>query len=159
MREKIFQPLHGLFKTARNRFNVMLLLFGVFLTYCIIIIPACNKRGPDKSVNEISPEKGLNPSESDIQNENTGTKKEPDAQAVSKSGMIVVVDPETGELKAPTAEEINEISAKAELDQSPEGLTSKTLPDGTEMINLQGGFMNYSVTGTAKDNTQDANSE
>jgi len=61
-------------------------------------------------------------------------------------------DPETGELGPPPANAApfpapTELSAatRARLSRSDEGLQARTLPDGTQLLDLQGRFQNFSV--------------
>lgn len=63
------------------------------------------------------------------------------------SGMIVVRDPESGELRAPSPGEANDLLAatSALFDQSNEGLYSEPLPNGGLKMNLQGRFHNATV--------------
>jgi hypothetical protein len=63
------------------------------------------------------------------------------------AGMIIVRDPETGALVAPTAEQAWTLSAaeRTGLSRSTEGLSEVRFPDGRVKVDLQGRFMEYSV--------------
>jgi hypothetical protein len=60
--------------------------------------------------------------------------------------MIVAIDPETGALVPPTAEQVRTLTAaeRTGLMRTSEGLTEVRLPNGAVMMDLQGRFMEYS---------------
>lgn len=61
--------------------------------------------------------------------------------------MVVGIDPASGELGPPTAEQLQTIRAQLDptLDRSTAGLEVMTFPDGSQRVNLQGRFRAYSV--------------
>lgn len=65
------------------------------------------------------------------------------ASAAGMSGLQVVIDPSTGQLRVPTPEETQALSASLEqiFNQSTEGLQVEERPDGTLVLDLQGRFM------------------
>ena len=60
-------------------------------------------------------------------------------------GMVVSIEPETGRLVMPTAEEMNQLTVaeRTGLLRTSAGLTEVRLPDGTVMVDLQGRFMEF----------------
>jgi hypothetical protein len=62
-------------------------------------------------------------------------------------GMVVSIEPETGRLIMPTAEEMALLSVAEQtgLLRTSAGLTEVRLPDGTVMVDLQGRFMEFTV--------------
>lgn len=71
-------------------------------------------------------------------------------ETVVPGAMMMARDPLTGELRAPTAEEMAALGAglsraAQSLNYSDEGLKQVVLPDGTVMVDLQGRFMSTSV--------------
>jgi len=71
-------------------------------------------------------------------------------ETVVPGAMMMARDPLTGELRAPTAEEMAALGAGLSragqsLNYSDEGLKQVVLPDGTVMVDLQGRFMSTSV--------------
>lgn len=75
------------------------------------------------------------------------TKPSRAATTPGSAGMRVAIDPETGLLIKPTAEQRQSIgvSASPELDRSSDGLVIVTLPDGTQLCDLKGRFQEYLV--------------
>lgn len=72
------------------------------------------------------------------------------ADTPSASAMIMARDPQTGLLRAPTAEEMRALGSgltrdRQALNFSDEGLKQVELPDGTVMLDLQGRFMSTST--------------
>ena len=67
--------------------------------------------------------------------------------APAQTGMVVTVDPETGQLSMPTAEELATLGVAQDpsLDESDAGLVQVTHPNGAVSIDLQGRFQEYSV--------------
>ena len=63
------------------------------------------------------------------------------------AGMVVAIDPETGALVAPTAEQVRTLTAaeRTGLMRTSEGLTEVRFPDGSVKVDLQGRFMEYSL--------------
>ena len=62
-----------------------------------------------------------------------------------EAGQTAAVDKSTGKLRAPTREEMQELTAGLEASQSTEGLKVTMLEDGTGMIDLDGRFENHLV--------------
>lgn len=63
-------------------------------------------------------------------------------------GMVAVRDSETGELRAPTADELAALAALTDneaLRRDDEGLEQVVLPDGTVMVDLRGRFQSMSI--------------
>lgn len=78
------------------------------------------------------------------------SKASPTAIAPHEAGMVVGLDPETGKLGLPTAEqraELDQIAASqnALLSRSAAGLTEEHRADGTVHVNLQGRFQEYAT--------------
>lgn len=63
------------------------------------------------------------------------------------AGMVIAIDPETGALVAPTAEQARALTAaeRTGLMRTSEGLTQVRLADGSVKVDLQGRFMEYSL--------------
>jgi hypothetical protein len=60
-------------------------------------------------------------------------------------GLVAARDAETGELRAPTAEELAELAAEFGLLRSDEGLVPVVRPDGTVTVNLQGRYLDFAL--------------
>lgn len=62
-------------------------------------------------------------------------------------GMVVSIEPETGRLVMPSAEEMLRLSAaeRTGLLRTSAGLTEVRLPNGAVMVDLQGRFMEFTV--------------
>ncbi len=74
------------------------------------------------------------------------------APGAAQAGMLVVVDPETKELRAPVGNEAAELlKGVPALNQSSEGLKKVRLPDGSYMMNLEGRFQEFSVVRRSAD--------
>jgi hypothetical protein len=75
------------------------------------------------------------------------TKKAVVAQTVPafSSGAVIALDPETGELGMPSAQQMAEILAPSELNNSDVGLTDVHLPSGAVVRDLQGRFQETST--------------
>ncbi len=75
--------------------------------------------------------------------------------ATGEGAQQVAVDPATGALGAPTAEQIQalERAVAAMLSQSSEGLEVVELPDGTLTVDLLGRFQEVAVAAVAPDGT------
>ena len=74
------------------------------------------------------------------------------------SGMKIVVDPETGRLRAPTAAEsrlLDALGNDALTYKSTEGLRSVVAPDGTISLNLQGRYLKAAVAEIGEDGDLD----
>jgi hypothetical protein len=69
------------------------------------------------------------------------------ATVPGSAGLRIAIDPVTGRLAAPTAEQSRALDAMAgpAVSHSAEGLEVVTLPDGSKMVNLQGRFMEYAI--------------
>ncbi|MBI5170611.1 MAG: hypothetical protein HZA61_14070 [Candidatus Eisenbacteria bacterium] len=63
------------------------------------------------------------------------------------AGMIVALDPESGEMGLPTARQAEALMRSEEnmLSRSTEGLQVQYLPSGAVMLDLQGRFQEFSV--------------
>lgn len=68
-------------------------------------------------------------------------------QPIAAPGMVVAIDPETGRLVLPTAEQMLQLtpSEQTGLLRTSAGLSEVVLPNGAVMMDLQGRFMEYSV--------------
>ena len=80
----------------------------------------------------------------------------PTAVAPHEAGMVVGIDPETGKIGPPTAEqraELDQIAASqnALLSRSAVGLTEEHRADGTVHVNLQGRFQEYATVRVGPD--------
>ena len=80
----------------------------------------------------------------------SATSAVPTAVAPHQAGMVVGIDPETGKIGPPTAEqraELDQIAASqnALLSRSAVGLTEEHRADGTVHVNLQGRFQEYAT--------------
>jgi hypothetical protein len=70
----------------------------------------------------------------------------------SVSGMVVVVDPETKQLRAPVGREAEALlGAIPAMNQSDAGLKQVRLPDGSFMMDLQGRFQEYAFVTVGPD--------
>jgi len=71
----------------------------------------------------------------------------PASPASVRPGMVVGVDPETGQLGMPTAAQMVELSPReqAMVSRSGAGLTEVRHADGTVSVNLQGRFQEFVV--------------
>jgi hypothetical protein len=71
----------------------------------------------------------------------------PAAVPGAAAGMLVAIDPETGGLVPPTADQVRRLTAveRTGLMRTAEGLTEVRLPDGSVMMDLQGRFMEFSL--------------
>lgn len=83
----------------------------------------------------------------------------PTAVAPHEAGMVVGIDPETGKMGPPTAEqraELDQIAASqnALLSRSTAGLTEEHRADGTVHVNLQGRFQEYATVRIGPDGTK-----
>ncbi len=69
------------------------------------------------------------------------------ASPVGAAGMIVSIDPETGALVVPTADQVRQLTGaeRTGLMRTSEGLTEVRLPNGAVMVDLQGRFMEFSL--------------
>jgi hypothetical protein len=69
------------------------------------------------------------------------------APAPAQAGMVVAVDPESGQLGMPTAEQLEAlgVSNNLALDDSDAGLVQVVHPNGSVGVDLQGRFQEYSV--------------
>jgi len=75
---------------------------------------------------------------------------EPTAMPHGAAGMIVGIDPETGQLVLPSKTARAALASPA-LDRSMAGLTVVHKPDGSKMVDLQGRFQEYMVVHIAPD--------
>lgn len=76
----------------------------------------------------------------------------PSERVDSVSGMVVVVDPETKQLRAPQGREAEALlGAIPALNQSDAGLVQVRLPDGSYMIDLQGRYQEYAFVTVGAD--------
>lgn len=74
----------------------------------------------------------------------------PAAAAPGTASVRAVIDKETGQLRAPTPEESKEMAlrssaARADLNESDEGLVEVVHPNGMISVDLQGRFMSHTV--------------
>lgn len=60
-----------------------------------------------------------------------------------QSGMVVVRDAETGELRPPTAAELARIAGFRAINESSAGLVEESLVDGGVKVNLEGRFESF----------------
>ncbi len=77
------------------------------------------------------------------------------AAAPAASGVQVAIDPATGQLRAPTPEEMRTLSASLEqlFRQSTEDLKPEERADGTLVLDLQGSFLNAALIQKSADGT------
>ena len=75
------------------------------------------------------------------------------AQPPGTAGMVVGIDPETGELGMPTPEQLQKISdaQQNQVDHSSAGLVEVHHPDGSVSIDLQGRFQEYETVRVGPD--------
>jgi hypothetical protein len=68
-------------------------------------------------------------------------------QAPGTAGMVVALDPETGTVGMPTAEQMKAFDdqMKASLNQSDVGLEFVNRPDGSTIVDLQGRYQSMSI--------------
>jgi hypothetical protein len=69
----------------------------------------------------------------------------------------ITVDAQTGKVRKPTAEETQELvaSLSSMLSKSTDGLTAKTLPDGTRQVTLEGRFAPVAIARPREDGTME----
>ena len=69
------------------------------------------------------------------------------AAPAGAAGMVIAIDPETGALVAPSAEQMLRLTSaeRTGLLRTSEGLTEIPGPDGAIGVDLQGRFMEYSL--------------
>jgi guanyl-specific ribonuclease Sa len=74
-------------------------------------------------------------------------------RAPGSAGMVVSVDPATGQVRMPTPEELQSLYVQVDdpLNYSSEGLTFTTSPKGGVMVDVQGRFREYSVARVGAD--------
>jgi hypothetical protein len=85
---------------------------------------------------------------------NTRLAAKPAAPVAGGAGMVVAVDPETGALRMPTAEEMQTLQSMNRddaLNLSNQGLSAEPLTGGGIKIDLQGRFQDYSVVRVGPD--------
>jgi len=77
----------------------------------------------------------------------------PASPASVRPGMVVGVDPETGQLGMPTAEQMTELSPREQsmISRSGAGLVQVHHPDGSVSINLQGRFQEFVIARNGPD--------
>jgi hypothetical protein len=73
------------------------------------------------------------------------------APAAAQGGMIISIDPETGQVGMPTPEQMEAFSADPAFDDSDAGLVEVHHPNGTVSVDLQGRFQEYAVIRIAPD--------
>jgi hypothetical protein len=76
------------------------------------------------------------------------------AGAPGAAGMMIAIDPETGQYRMPTPDELQvlqQMNRDDALNLSNQGLVSEPLPGGGIKVNLQGRFQDYSVVRVGKD--------
>lgn len=72
----------------------------------------------------------------------------------ARPAMMIGIDPVTGQLRAPTAEEIRAMTASMPgllMNSSGEGLKEVVKPDGSVEMDLQGRFQSFAVARIAQD--------
>lgn len=74
-----------------------------------------------------------------------------DEVAIGASGQQVAIDAKSGKLRQPTQEEIKELVAGMKLNDSAEGLTSKRVGNGSQVMNIEGRFENMLIAKTNAD--------
>ncbi len=72
---------------------------------------------------------------------------------VNNSGQQVSVDANSGKLRQPTPEEVQKLTESMTMNDSVDGLTAVTLPDGGTMVDLQGRFQSVAVVKKNPDGT------
>jgi len=77
----------------------------------------------------------------------------PATRPAAAPGMVIAIDPETGALVAPTAEQVHQLTAaeRTGLLRTAEGLAEVRYPDGSVKLDLQGRFMEFSVVQLDRD--------
>jgi hypothetical protein len=74
--------------------------------------------------------------------------------APGASGMVIAIDPESGTLGMPSANQMQELRAQMALDEtshSMEGVTTTRMPDGAVRLNLNGTFGEYATVSIGPD--------
>jgi hypothetical protein len=83
------------------------------------------------------------------QHSGKGSSKDKDGNdeetAASSSGQQAAVDSKSGKLRQPTPEEVQQLTQPLTQNDSVEGLTPVTLPDGGTMVDLQGRFQSVAI--------------
>lgn len=85
------------------------------------------------------------PSPAQSHGASAGAGADPPVAAPAAAGMVIALDPETGEYGMPTPEEMRALSLDRleQLNRSQEGLVEVHHPDGSVSIDLQGRFQEY----------------
>jgi hypothetical protein len=83
------------------------------------------------------------------QHSGKGSSKDKDGNdeetTVNSSGQQAAVDAKSGKLRQPTAEEVKQLTESMATNDSVEGLTPATTPDGGIMVDLQGRFQSVAI--------------
>ena len=74
-----------------------------------------------------------------------------DEVAIGASGQQVAIDAKSGKLRQPTQEEIKALVEGMKLNDSAEGLTSKRVGNGSQVMSIDGRFENMVVAKTNAD--------
>jgi hypothetical protein len=71
----------------------------------------------------------------------------------TQAGMVVAIDPETGQLGMPSPEQLAELGMTSPflLNESADGLVETQHPDGSVSIDLEGRFQDYAVARLGRD--------
>ena len=154
MRVYSFHSIRFLFELLKNNFKV--LSIAALAAYGIMSLPIAAKADEAKksceSSNEISPTSESTDSENDVKTASADSKPASGVKSPFRSNrMKAVTDPDTGQLRLPTVEEIGEEDLKRmRLNRSSEGLVEETLPDGTVIVRLKGRYKFYRVKRTTE---------
>lgn len=91
------------------------------------------------------------------QNSGKGSSKDKNGNneetTVNSSGQQVAVDANSGKLRQPTPEEVQKLTESMTMNDSVEGLSVRTLPDGGTVVDLQGRFQSVAIAKKNPDGT------
>ena len=73
--------------------------------------------------------------------------------SVGASGQQVAVDAQTGKLRKPTQEEIQQLITGLKVNDSAEGLTAKRVSNGSQVMDLEGRFETVAIAKINPDGT------
>jgi len=81
----------------------------------------------------------------------------PSAATPAAGGMVIAIDPETGEYGMPSPEQLEALSKSSleALNWSDEGLVEMHHPDGSVSLDLQGRFQQYTVVSIRPDGSKE----
>lgn len=77
----------------------------------------------------------------------------PDETNLPAAGQKVAVDPQTGKIRKPTQEEIQQLISGMQMNDSVEGLTPRVIGNSTVVVDLEGRFESVMIAKINPDGT------